>query len=124
MRLEGDEFQNLVEPAKRAPAGQFNNMSVHAVAGIGDPGRFFSHLRNLDISFTPHAFPDHHEFVASELEFAGADAVLMTEKDAIKCSRFAREIWWALPVDAHIDTALADLVVQKIKQKIGASRGH
>ncbi len=120
MRLDGKEFRNLVEPAKRLSAEQFANMNLHAVAGIGNPERFFSHLRNLGLSFTPHAFADHYSFTASELEFADADAVLMTEKDAIKCSRFARENWWALPVDAHIDIALANLVIQKI----GAHRGH
>lgn len=124
MRLDGGEFRNLADPAKRMPARQFGSMNLHAVAGIGNPERFFSHLRDLGLSFTPHAFPDHHEFIASDLEFADANAVLMTEKDAIKCSGFAREIWWALPVDTHIDTALADLVIQKIRQKIGASRGH
>jgi len=124
MHLGGSEFLNLVDPSNRMPAGQFGNMKLHAVAGIGDPERFFSHLRSLGLSFTPHAFPDHHMFTASDLEFAGANAVLMTEKDAIKCSCFAREIWWALPVDAQIDSALADLVIQKINQKIGASHGH
>lgn len=124
MRLDGSEFLNLVDPLKRMSAGQFGNMELHAVAGIGDPERFFSHLRSLGLSFTPHAFPDHHMFTASDLEFAGANAVLMTEKDAIKCTCFARDIWWALPVDAQIDSALADLVIQKINQKIGTSRGH
>lgn len=124
MHLGGSEFLNLVDPSKRMPAGRFGNMKLHAVAGIGDPERFFSHLRSLGLSFTPHAFPDHHMFTASDFEFADADAVVMTEKDAIKCSCFAREIWWALPVDAQIDSALADLVIQKINQKIGASRGH
>jgi tetraacyldisaccharide 4'-kinase len=124
MHLSGSEFLNLVDPSKRIPAGQFGNMKLHAVAAIGDPERFFSHLRSLGLSFTPHAFPDHHAFTASDLEFAGANAVLMTEKDAIKCSCFAREIWWALPVDAQIDSALADLVIQKINQKIGSSHGH
>jgi tetraacyldisaccharide 4'-kinase len=120
MHLDGKEFTNLADPAKRRSAEQFANMNLHAVAGIGNPERFFSHLRNLGLSFTPHAFPDHHSFTASELEFADADAVLMTEKDAIKCRRFARENWWALPVEAHIDIALANLVIQRI----GAPRGH
>lgn len=120
MHLDGKEFTNLVDPAKQRSAEQFANINLHAVAGIGNPERFFSHLRNLGLSFTPHAFPDHYSFTASELEFADADAVLMTEKDAIKCSRFARENWWALPVEAHIDIALANLVIQRI----GAPRGH
>jgi tetraacyldisaccharide 4'-kinase len=124
MRLVGNEFVNLADPSKRKPAQQFGKMNLHAVAGIGDPERFFAQLRSFGLSITPHAFSDHHPFTASDVEFANADAVLMTEKDAIKCASFARDFWWALPVDAQIDSALADLVIEKINLKIGASRGH
>lgn len=120
MRLQGDAFVNLLDPAKRQSHETFRNMRLHAVAGIGNPERFFTHVRNLGLSFTAHAFTDHHAFTVSDLDFRDADAVLMTEKDAIKCSRFARRKWWSLPVDAHIDSALADLVIKKI----GSSRGH
>ena len=120
MTLDGRTFRNLRNPATQVPAEHFTNMRLHAVAGIGNPERFFSHLRSRGLSFTQHAFPDHHAYSASELDFAAADAVLMTEKDAIKCGLFARESWWALPVDAHIDIALANLVIQRI----GAARGY
>lgn len=120
MRLQGSQFHNLLHPSKRITADQLSHLRVHAVAGIGDPQRFFSHLRHLGLSVIPHAFPDHHVFSASDLEFANADAVLMTQKDAIKCSHFARDNWWSLPVDAQIDMALANLVIQKI----GSFRGH
>jgi len=43
----------------------------------------------------------------------------MTQKDAIKCARIARENWWALPVEAHIDRLLLDLVTRKIGLAIG-----
>ncbi len=120
MRLQGSQFHNLVHPTTRIEADQLSQLRVHAVAGIGDPQRFFSHLRQLGLTFIPHAFPDHHVFSASDLEFANADAVIMTQKDAIKCSHFARDNWWSLPVDAQIDMALAHLVIQKI----GVFRGY
>jgi tetraacyldisaccharide 4'-kinase len=88
---------------------------VHAVAGIGDPSRFFRHLQELGLDFTAHPFTDHHPFTASELEFPDADAVLMTEKDAVKCRRFTNEKHWELPVDATLDSALADLVARKLR---------
>ena len=119
VELEGSEFHNLVNPARRASPRDFDGMQLHAAAGIGDPERFFSHLRGLGLSFESHAFPDHHAFRASDLEFANADAVLMTQKDAIKCAGIARENWWALPVDAHIDRLLLDLVTRKIGPAIG-----
>jgi tetraacyldisaccharide 4'-kinase len=120
MRLSGSTFRNLRNDEINMPAEQLAGLRVHAVAGIGNPERFFAHLRSLGLSFIPHAFPDHHAFTASELDFDNADALLMTEKDAIKCAHFARDTWWALPVDAHIDIALANLVTQRI----GALHGH
>jgi tetraacyldisaccharide 4'-kinase len=114
MRLEGSEFRNLRDPARRAGPGLLRGKRVHAVAGIGDPQRFFRHLRAMGLEFTAHAFPDHHPFAASDLAFAGAEAVLMTEKDAVKCRSFAGESHWELPVDAVPDSALADLVLRKL----------
>ncbi len=119
MRLEGDTFSNLIDPETEASPGDFRNKQLHAVAGIGDPERFFAQLRGLGLSFVAHAFADHRAFRAEDLEFTDADAVLMTQKDAIKCARFARKNWWALPVEAHIDDALVDLVSQKIGSGIG-----
>jgi tetraacyldisaccharide 4'-kinase len=118
MRLEGTAFCNLVDESRRASPGDFAAKRVHAVAGIGDPDRFFAHLRALGLSFEPHAFPDHYVFRSRDLEFDDADAVLMTEKDAIKCVRFARENWWSLPVQARIDEALVNLVIRKIGSAI------
>ena len=120
MHLEGSEFRNLADATLRKPASAFNNPGLHAVAGIGNPQRFFSQLRKLGLTFAPHAFPDHHRFSPEDLDFPGANAVLMTEKDAIKCADFARENWWVLPVEARIDTALADAVIRKI----GTAHGH
>ncbi|MBI1965152.1 MAG: tetraacyldisaccharide 4'-kinase [Betaproteobacteria bacterium] len=119
MRLTGDEFQNLLNPGQRVPAGHFRGKRVHAAAGIGDPRRFFRHLERLGIAFTAHPFPDHHAFGAADLAFPGADAVLMTEKDAVKCLRFAAETNWVLAVDAIPDPRLGDLVLQQL----GSVRG-
>jgi tetraacyldisaccharide 4'-kinase len=117
MALEGREFRNLLNPTRTAGAEHFRGKRLHAVAGIGDPGRFFRHLQALGLDFTAHPFPDHHSFAASELEFPESDAVLMTEKDAVKCRRFANEKHWELPVDAVLDSALADLVARKLKPR-------
>ena len=115
LRLEGREFRNLLNPDRTAGAELFRGKRVHAVAGIGNPQRFFRHLQALGLEFTAHPFPDHHPFAATDLEFAGADAVLMTEKDAVKCRRFADEAHWELPVDAVPDPGLADLVLRKLE---------
>ncbi len=120
MQLKGDKFCSLVNPATTASPADFNGKRLHAIAGIGDPERFFTHLRRLGLSFTPHPFPDHHAFRPEDFDFSDADAVLMTQKDAIKCVPFAHETWWALPVEARIDQALVDLV----RRKIGSDSGN
>jgi tetraacyldisaccharide 4'-kinase len=90
---------------------------VHAVAGIGHPGRFFAQLRALGVEFTSHPFPDHHPFVISDFPFPAAEAVLMTEKDAVKCRGFARESYWELAVDAVLDDALLERVLRKLRSR-------
>ena len=90
----------------------FAGQRVHAVAGIGDPERFFATLRGLGIAVVPHAFPDHHAYQAEDLDFGSPLPVLMTEKDAVKCAGFAGAQWYSVPVQARMPegfwTALLD----------------
>jgi len=88
---------------------------VHAVAGIGNPTRFFRQLQSLGIRAVAHPFPDHHRFVAADLAFPNAEAILMTEKDAVKCAAFADARCWYLPVAARIDPALVARVEEKLR---------
>lgn len=120
MSLEGAAFRNLLDPAWVLDAAAFRGKQVHAVAGTGNPARFFQHLRRLGLEFTGHPFPDHHAFSAADLEFAGADAIIMTEKDAIKCQPFARANHWVLAVDAHVAPGLGRLILDKLKTPHGS----
>jgi tetraacyldisaccharide 4'-kinase len=119
MQLHGEVFYNLLNPETTAVATDFQGMHVHAIAGIGHPQRFFNHLKSLEIMAQPHSFLDHHRYSAADLEFADADAILMTEKDAVKCAAFATEKCWVLRVDVQTDP----LLFQRIMKKI-ASYGH
>lgn len=74
---------------------------VAAVAGIGHPERFFDTLRGLGITYKPYVFPDHHRFVAADLDLPERLCV-MTEKDAVKCQAFADERMYVLPVWVNI----------------------
>ncbi|MBI3041848.1 MAG: tetraacyldisaccharide 4'-kinase [Betaproteobacteria bacterium] len=116
MRLEGREFRNVLNPEHRAGPEHFHGRRVHAVAGIGHPRRFFRHLQELGLDFTAHPFPDHHPFTASDVAFAPSEAVLMTEKDAVKCRLFATEMHWELVVDAAPDPGLGELVLERLAQ--------
>ena len=114
MRLSGEIFHNLLDSGKTVTAAHFHALNNHAVAGIGHPQRFFQHLQALGISVTPHAFYDHHCYSASDLAFENCDAILLTEKDAVKCAAFADARYWVLRVDAEIDSTLIDHILRKI----------
>lgn len=115
MSLTGEVFYNLLDPTISAPAKHFRQSNNHAVAGIGNPERYFQHLKNLGIPFTPHDFPDHHPYCAVDLAFKDYEAILMTEKDAVKCAEFADARFWVLRVEAGIDPTLLDHIQRKIK---------
>jgi tetraacyldisaccharide 4'-kinase len=114
MQLEGVHFYNLLNPESTATAADFKDQTVHAIAGIGHPERFFAHLHKLGLSVIPHPFPDHHAYSAPDLAYEDANALLMTEKDAVKCSGLADERCWVLRVEAHPDSALARKILEKI----------
>lgn len=78
---------------------RYGGKPVHAVAGIGNPARFFTSLREYGFDIIQHTFADHHAYEPADLAFAGDDAVVMTAKDAVKCGRFARHHWWTLDVE-------------------------
>lgn len=73
---------------------------VHALAGIGNPGRFFDTLTGLGFDIIPHAFPDHFAYTRQDIDFNDAKIILMTEKDAVKCTEIADERHWCLAVNA------------------------
>ncbi|UYM16654.1 tetraacyldisaccharide 4'-kinase [Endozoicomonas euniceicola] len=91
--------------------------TVHAVAGIGNPERFFHTLESLGFSVIPHAFPDHHPFAPDDIVFHDNLPVLMTAKDAVKCRSFAGSNAWYLPVQAHIPEAVLNKIIQLVETK-------
>ncbi len=95
-----------------APAA-WRGRRVTALAGIANPGRFFAMLEALGIDAATVAFDDHHDFVPSDLP-GGADIIVMTHKDAVKCRRFADARCYYLPIEAEIDPRLVDRVQRLI----------
>jgi tetraacyldisaccharide 4'-kinase len=114
MQLEPRPWRNLARPGLVADPRAWPAGTVHAIAGIGNPERFFALVRSQGIDAQCHPFPDHHAFAPADLVFAGARAILMTEKDAVKCMAFADERCWCLPVRARIDPALVLRVIARI----------
>ena len=104
MRLHAGEAMPL-QGGRPRPLSTFAGQRVHAVAGIGDPERFFAMLRSHGIAVVPHGFADHHRYQASDLQFGSDLPVLMTEKDAVKCTAFVGERHYSVPVRADLPEA-------------------
>lgn len=122
MRLEVTHAVPLLG-ARPRPLSAFAGQRVHAVAGIGDPERFFATLRGLGIGVVPHAFPDHHAFSAADLQFGSDLPVLMTEKDAVKCAPFASERMYAVPVEARLPEAFWIALLEKLRTVAASPTG-
>ncbi|EAT13316.1 tetraacyldisaccharide 4'-kinase [Bermanella marisrubri] len=89
-----------------------------AIAGIGNPQKFFNTLEALGVEFQSKAFPDHHAY--NEADFRDlAPVVLMTEKDAVKVANFAHENMWALSIDAKLDLVFYTRFSEKLSQLRG-----
>lgn len=90
----------------------------HAVSAIGSPSRFEKSLENEGINLQGrHHFRDHHQYQQSDFSTMGEAAVFMTEKDAVKCTHFAKANWYYLKVDACPTTKLHDEIDNILKSK-------
>jgi tetraacyldisaccharide 4'-kinase len=116
MELQGDLAHRMTDARERQPLKSFAGQKVHAVAGIGDPNRFFIHLGKAGIKVVPHPFPDHHRFSPHELEFGDEAPVMLTEKDAVKLRSVARPNWWVLPVSAKLDPQFGAWLLGKLDE--------
>lgn len=105
-----DVWRNLADPARTEPPASFRPDGAWAIAGTAHPARFFALVDALGIRARTRAFPDHHCFVAADLDLPDARTILMTAKDAVKCARFADPRCWALDIRARIDPALVDRI--------------
>ncbi len=100
MDVEPTRFVELATGRTVAP-GAFAGQRAHAVAALGHPERFFALLRELGVEPAEHPFRDHHALSPGEIAFGDALPVLMTEKDAVKCSGFAPSGTWYLEIGAR-----------------------
>jgi tetraacyldisaccharide 4'-kinase len=119
MQVHATNLRNLATGAQISLAALPHDQTVHAVAGIGNPGRFFDLLRNGGLTIIEHPFPDHHVFDAADLDFGDKQApVLMTAKDAVKCRAFAQPWHWALDVTAQPEPAFVTRLHQLVKERL------
>jgi len=117
MQLVATDFYNLADQQIKSAAQAFFGRKVIAVAGIGNPQRFFDQLNDMGLQFESRAYADHYIFQAQDFADVNADVILMTEKDAVKCKPFATARFWVLPVSARVDSGLMPIVLNKLNRK-------
>ena len=110
--LNGDHFYlrltNLINllNGEVVDIHEFTKDKIHAVAGIGNPQRFFNDLRAFGFDVIPHIFPDHYDYSEENLEFNDDIPVIMTGKDSVKCRKFANRKMWIAPVSITVDSEI------------------
>ncbi|MCE9678397.1 tetraacyldisaccharide 4'-kinase [Shewanella sp. AS1] len=116
MTLQAGEWRAVNGDNRRTFTPESDSL---AMAGIGNPQRFFATLSALGIKTQKQlAFDDHQAFSLDEIQrLAGDKQVLMTEKDAVKCREFAMQNWWYLPVDAKIEHKFDQQLIGLLQQK-------
>jgi tetraacyldisaccharide 4'-kinase len=114
MRLSADSALPLRGGRPRA-LSSFTGQRVHAVAGIGNPQRFFDMLRGLGLGVVPHAFDDHHRYAEDDFAFGSELPILMTEKDAVKCMELADDWFFSVPVAAQLPEAFWVALLDRLK---------
>jgi tetraacyldisaccharide 4'-kinase len=118
MRLRALQAVSLLDSTARR-LDEFAGQTVHAVAGIGHPQRFFTMLRAFGMVVSAHELPDHAAIQPSDIAFDDGLPVLMTEKDAVKCAAFAKPQHWYVPVSAAFEAGEGHELLGIVRRRIG-----
>jgi tetraacyldisaccharide 4'-kinase len=102
------------------PLQGFRDTTVHAVAGIGNPKRFYDLLRAEGIQVIEHSFPDHAAITKAKLEFGDDFDVFMTEKDAVKLDGNLADKYWYVAVDLSMATLKSTEFIEHIESRLRA----
>jgi len=101
--IKAESFVNIASEESQ-PLNYFKDKECYAVAGIGNPTKFFKLLDELGVRSKNKAFVDHHRFVAEDFAFAEDYPIIMTSKDCVKCRHFATDQMWYLSVHAELNS--------------------
>ena len=115
MNISPSKFVHLKSGKKYSIDEWPMHNQVHAVAGLGNPGRFFDLLSKLGFDLIRHPYPDHHNFHSSDIFYLDHLPIVMTEKDAAKCKVFDNNKIWYLTIDADVNNKFIDKLDKKLK---------
>ncbi len=109
--------------AVERPLKSFSGTTVHAIAGIGNPQRFFDMLRLQGMQVIEHPLADHAKLSETAFRFGDDFSILMTEKDAVKLSADCSDKLWYVPVNLEMNAGVADALLAALEERLrGASR--
>lgn len=114
MTLIPSELKRVMDDAP-VPLTSIADKSILAMAGIGNPQRFFETLKSLSVQFRQKIFADHYAFQKQDIDFERADVIIMTEKDAVKCRSFADQRHLYLPVEAQLPAGFLGQILSAIR---------
>ena len=109
------EFLVNLKTKQKIPLSKVRLGNIHAIAGIGNPDRFFNDLKSLGLVFNSSAYQDHYRFMKKDFKTMSGKNIIMTEKDAVKCEKFAQDNFWYLPIDVDIDSKFTNVILKKLK---------
>ncbi|PLW82191.1 tetraacyldisaccharide 4'-kinase [Kineobactrum sediminis] len=108
-----------LRPVRENDAGEqaapLPGSAIHAVAGIGQPGQFFSTLEEAGFVVGKHSFADHHRYTEQDFAAFADRPIIMTEKDAVKCRSMAHAQMWYLKISARLPEPLVDAVAALVR---------
>ena len=116
MHYEAQPFRSIKDESIVRPFDSFRGQSVHAIAGIGHPARFFSILRSKGLRVINHVFPDHYVYAKDDICFDDGLPVVMTEKDAVKCQRFVGPEHWYMAIKAELPDVFGYRLLSLLKR--------
>ncbi|MGD8547179.1 MAG: tetraacyldisaccharide 4'-kinase [Thiohalophilus sp.] len=119
MDYVGRTWVNVSDASQTAEMSRFKDKKVHAIAGVGNPQRFFNMLREEGITVVEHNYPDHYIFRREDFNFDEKLPILMTEKDAVKCERLGLEDTWYVPIQAQIKRKFKEHLLNILEAKRG-----
>lgn len=121
MTLRPQLIRSVLHPAQLAQVAAFSDQRVVAMAGIGNPQRFFNTLSAMGLLFGQSVWPDHHFFSAADIASIEGDVILMTEKDAVKCRSIADSRCYYVPVEGVLNQAILQQLDQIISLRLTAT---
>ena len=113
MSLRTGDLHKL-DTADKQPLADWRGRNVHAAAAIGNPQRFFNVLRIAGLTVNEHSFADHHQYKLADFAFGAAESIIMTEKDAVKCTDIPLTDAWYLPVEAQLTQEFPEQLLQRL----------